>query len=136
MTELHYLLDTNICICIRRAHPLTARARFSEHERGCAGLSIITWGELLYGATHSQHPRQNRAKLDALVAFIPVIGMPDATAEHYGDIREHLARSGTIIGANDLWIAAHARAAKLTLVTHNVQEFKRVEGLGIEDWTS
>ena len=53
---------------------------------------------------------------------------------HYGKIRQQLQASGKLIGNNDLWIAAHALAGKLILVTNNESEFKRVSGLKVENW--
>lgn len=131
---LRYLLDTNICIYIRRERPLQVRERLARQRPDSVGLSLITWAELLYGAARSQHTALAREKLDAIVAMIPVLPLPEEAAEHYGDIRAALAGAGTPIGANDLWIAAHARAANLTVVTNNPREFERVAGLKLENW--
>ncbi|MGN8160496.1 type II toxin-antitoxin system tRNA(fMet)-specific endonuclease VapC [Salinisphaera sp. SWV1] len=130
-----YLLDTNICIYIQRERPARVRAHLEKQKPGSVGLSLITWGELLYGAARSQHPRKTRRNLDVLIAMIPVLVLPEEAGEHYGDIRATLADAGTPIGANDLWIAAHARAADLTVVTNNIREFERVDGLKLENWT-
>lgn len=131
---VRYLLDTNICIYIRRERPPRVRERLARQRPDSVGLSLITWGELLYGAARSQHAAVARAKLDAIVEMIQVLPLPLESAEHYGDIRAALAAAGTPIGANDLWIAAHARAAKLTVVTNNTREFERVDGLKLENW--
>ena len=130
-----YLLDTNICIYIQRERPVQVRAHLERQKPGSVGLSIITWGELLYGAARSQQPRKTRRNLDVLIAMIPILALPEGSAEHYGDIRATLADAGTPIGANDLWIASHARAADLTVVTNNIREFERVDGLKLENWT-
>lgn len=132
--EPHYLLDTNICIYIRQMKPVTVRERFARETPGNVGMSVITWGELLYGAAHSRTPAQARTKLKRVTTQIPVLPMPVDAAEHYGDIRASLAVAGNIIGANDLWIAAHARATGLVVVTNNVREFRRVKGLKVENW--
>lgn len=129
-----YLLDTNICIYIRREKPPNVRVRFARQQTGSVAMSVITWGELLYGVHHSEDPVAARAKLERIAAQIPVLPLPVDVAEHYGDIRAHLARRGELIGANDLWIAAHARAAGLAVVTNNVKEFRRVKGLKVENW--
>lgn len=131
---LRYLLDTNICIYIRRARPLQVRERLSRQRPGSVGLSLITWGELLYGAARSRHKGLAHEQLNAIVEMIPVLPLPLEAAVHYGAIRAALAAAGTLIGANDLWIAAHARAAKLTVVTNNTREFERVDGLKLENW--
>ncbi len=65
-----------------------------------------------------------------------VLDFPEGAAEDYADIRAHLRKRGAMIGANDLFIAAHARSLDLTLVTNNSEEFSRVTGLKVENWTS
>lgn len=132
---LRYLLDTNICIHIQRERPPQVRDHLARQKPGSVGVSLITWGELLYGAACSQHPRKTRQSLDELTAMMPVLFLPENTGEHYGDIRAMLAVAGRPIGANDLWIAAHARAANLTIITNNTRQFERVEGLKLENWT-
>jgi tRNA(fMet)-specific endonuclease VapC len=73
-------------------------------------------------------------QLEELATAIPVLSLPDSAAESYGAIRAELEKKGHMIGNNDLWIAAHVRAAGLTLVTNNEREFRRVPGLKIENW--
>jgi len=72
--------------------------------------------------------------LRELARVLPVMGLPETAAEAYGTIRAELERKGQMIGNNDLWIAAHAKAAGLTLVTNNEREFRRVRGLKVENW--
>ena len=72
--------------------------------------------------------------LDELVTLVPVHPLSPAAGVAYGAIRLALERQGRIIGGNDLWIAAQAYAADLTLVTNNEGEFRRVPGLRIENW--
>jgi tRNA(fMet)-specific endonuclease VapC len=129
-----YLLDTNICIYISRERPPQVRERLARQPPDSVGLSPITWGELLYGAARSRYAAVAREKLNAIVELIPVLPLPKEAAEHYGDIRAALAAAGTPIGANDLWIAAHARAVGLIVVTNNMREFERVDGLKLENW--
>ena len=79
-------------------------------------------------------PKESRHILEQLIALIPVLSLDDAVSIHYGKIRQRLQASGKLIGNNDLWIASHALANKLILVTNNVAEFERVPGLRIENW--
>lgn len=130
-----FLLDTNICIYIRQKRPPEVLARFKKLKEGEAGLSVITYGELFYGAAKSPQRLAAMDKLNDLLAFLPILPLPDSTALHYGEIRAALEANGEIIGGNDLWIAAHARAAGLVLVTNNEREFKRVPGLKLQNWT-
>jgi tRNA(fMet)-specific endonuclease VapC len=129
-------LDTNICIYIRQKKSPEVLARFDEVQAGEAAMSTITHGELLYGAARSQNPEGARRILGELVAWIPVLSLPDEAAEEYGRVRASLEGRGIMIGTNDLWIAAHAKVAGLTLVTNNEKEFRRISGLKIENWAS
>lgn len=97
-------------------------------------VSVIAAGELMAGAAKSQNALAARRRIEALISVVPIAQLPAQAAEHYGEIRSALERAGTPIGGNDLWIAAHARAEGLVLVTNNEREFKRVKGLKIESW--
>ena len=99
-------------------------------------MSAITYGELCFGAEKSSKPKETRHILEHLTALIPVLPLDTDAALYYGKIRQSLQVSGKPIGNNDLWIAAHALAGKLVLVTNNMTEFKRVPGLRVENWVS
>jgi tRNA(fMet)-specific endonuclease VapC len=109
-------------------------ARFQRLKPGEAAISVITSGELLYGAEKSQHRARALQQLEELASLIPVMPLPEAAAHTYGTIRRQLETRGETIGNNDLWIAAHAKAAELILVTNNEREFKRVRGLRVQNW--
>jgi tRNA(fMet)-specific endonuclease VapC len=133
-----YLLDTNICIYIRQKRPRSVLRRFERLSVGDAAISVITYGELFYGAEHgpTEHRQANRRLLAELIELMPVLPMPYALGKAYGLLRDALERGGHMIGNNDLWIAAHAKAERLILVTNNEREFKRVPGLRIENWVA
>jgi len=97
-------------------------------------MSIVTYGELLFGAEKSQHPKPAEERLNRFVELVPVLPLPDNSPHHYARIRAKLERAGTPIGANDLWIAAHALASELILASNNLREFDRVSGLVTENW--
>lgn len=130
-----FLLDTNICIYIRQKRPAAVLARFEKLKAGEAALSVITYGELFYGAAKSSQRPLAMEKLNDLLSFLPILPLPENTAVQYGEIRADLEAKGESIGGNDLWIAAHAKAAGLILVTNNEREFKRVPGLKLQNWT-
>lgn len=132
--RLKYLLDTNICIYIAKQKPATVMNKFEELEVGQVAMSVITYGELLYGANKSQSPGAAHSKLVELTELIPALGLNNEVAEHYGDIRRNLEKTGKPIGNNDLWIASHARALDVILVTNNSREFDRVSNLRVENW--
>lgn len=129
-----YLLDTHIFIYLRSKRAPYVRSRFAQLEPGEAALSVITYGELLFGAEKSRDRNVAMRGLKELTRVIPVLSLPDAAAEAYGAMRTKLETSGRSIGNNDLWIAAHAVAAGLVLVSNNEREFSRVGNLKLENW--
>lgn len=132
--ETRFLLDTNICIYIAKYNPPSVRERFQQHSASQLAMSIITLGELRFGAEKSQSKERALAVINDLSKLITIAELSEAVADHYGDIRATLQKSGQVIGNNDLWIAAHARAQSWTLVTNNEKEFLRVDGLSVENW--
>ena len=131
-----YLLDTNICIYIAKHNPPAVRARFERHATSELAMSIITLGELRHGAEKSQARDKALATINRLEASIRIAPVTESVGQHYGQIRAQLEAGGQPIGNNDLWIAAHARAEGWVLVTNNEREFRRVEGLQIENWVA
>lgn len=132
--DVRYLLDTNICIYIRQSRPEGVLRRFRKLRPGEAALSVITYGELLYGAAKSAQRTAALERLRELVRLLPALALPENAGETYGSIRAELESRGEMIGNNDLWIAAHALAAGLVLVTNNEKEFRRVRGLKLQNW--
>jgi tRNA(fMet)-specific endonuclease VapC len=132
----HYLLDTNICIYIRRKKPDEVLRRFRKLNSGEAALSVITYGELLYGAAKSVQRNAAVVALREFVQMVPALPLPETAAEAYGGIRAQLETKGEIIDNNDLWIAAHAIASELILVTNNEKEFRRITGLKLQNWAA
>ncbi len=132
---LRYMLDTDICSYVmKRSHDgLLQRLQKIPVSDVC--VSVVTKSELLYGVEVSPRRRQDEAALKAFLNFVEVLDFPDNASSHYAQIRVQLKKSGKMIGANDLFIAAHARSLGLTLVTHHTHEFRRVYRLAIEDWT-
>ena len=132
--DARFLLDTNICIYIRRRRPPGLLARFERLKLGEAVLSVVTYGELIYGLEKSQFREQATKQLAELAGLVPIMELPPQAGQFYGAIRASLEARGEIIGNNDLWIAAHAKAAGLTLVTNNEREFRRIQGLKMQNW--
>ncbi len=130
-----YMLDTDTCSYImkRSSAPLLRRLQAVLVADVC--MSVVTKSELLYGVAVSPRHAQDAAALAALLPYVAVLDLPDAAARHYAEIRADLKKRGALIGANDLFIAAHARCLELTLVTNNTAEFGRVSDLSVENWT-
>jgi len=129
-----YMVDTDTCSYImKRSHPGVLK-RLGTLPVSDVCISVITKSELLFGVQVSPRRRQDQSALDAFLHYIEVLDFPDQASLHYASIRADLRRLGTMIGANDLFIAAHARSLGLTLVTNNTREFGRVSKLVIENW--
>jgi tRNA(fMet)-specific endonuclease VapC len=130
-----YMLDTNICIYIAKHQPPEVKARFDRLKPGQLVMSVITYGELYYGANKSNQRARALRLIEELVQEIPVEDLNSLAAQAYGEIRAWLEKRGRLIGNNDLWIGAHAMALDVTLATNNEREFKRIAGLSVENWT-
>lgn len=131
-----YLLDTNICIYIAKHQPPEVRSRFAALRADQVVMSVVTLGELRFGAEKSQQPARALAALASLTRLISVAELPASAGAHYGRVRAEWQRAGRPIGGNDLWIAAHALAEGWTLVSNNLGEFERVPGLPLENWVA
>ena len=130
---LRYLLDTNLCIRVLRDRPAGLRGRFNA-EADSLCISDVVLYELMFGAEKSARPVQNRTDVERFAARLSVLPFDSAAAAHTADIRATLERQGTPIGSYDVMIAGSARSRGLTVVTGNLREFNRVDGLRSEDW--
>lgn len=130
-----FMLDTDTCSYImKRSNPVLLQ-RLQSVPVTDVCMSVITKAELLYGVEVSPRRTQEATALQAFLPYVEVLDFEDGAALHYAEIRADLKTRGALIGANDLFIAAHARARGLTLVTNNTAGFSRVKGLTIENWT-
>jgi tRNA(fMet)-specific endonuclease VapC len=131
---MRYMLDTNICSYILKNHPAAVKQKFEEVGAGNICISAIVLAELYYGA--ARHPKGIviRREIDNFVSRLAVISWDETAADHYGAIRASLEQAGTLVGAMDMLIAAHARSCGATLVTNNLREFDRIKGLTSLNW--
>ena len=130
---LRYILDTNLCVRLLRDRPQGLRERFNA-EADALCISTIVLTELLHGAEKSAAPIENRREVVRLADRVDVLTFDEAAASHSANIRAVLERQGLAIGGYDLLIAGHARSRGLAVVTGNLREFQRVDGLLAEDW--
>ena len=130
-----YMLDTDTCSYIMKRSNDAVLKRLSTVPVSDVCISVITKSELLFGVEVSPRRRQDAAALGAFLNYMRILDFPDEASLHYARIRADLRSQGSMIGANDLFIAAHARSLGLTLVTNNTREFGRVSRLVIENWT-
>ena len=131
-----YMLDTDISSYVmKRTHPhLLLRLQRTQVSDVC--ISVITKSELMFGVEISPRQKQDKAVLDEFLRYVEVLDLPGDAAADYAQIRGALNLQRAMIGANDLFIAAHARCLGLTLVTTNTREFGRVRDLSIENWSA
>jgi tRNA(fMet)-specific endonuclease VapC len=132
-----FLLDTHIVSYFLRGNSAALNKRINNSARDALAISIVSAGDLHYDLQRlrpSQHARKLAEQLHELTEVVAVHELPVLAARHYGSIKAGLHAAGTPIRENDLWIAAHALAADMTLVTNNLREFQRVPGLKLENW--
>lgn len=132
---MRYLLDTNICIYIINRRPEAVMAKFRGIDVGEIGISSVTLSELWYGVRKSLKAEQNEIALNRFLAPLEILPYGEKEARHYGRIRSTLEKRGKPIGALDLMIGAHAVGNGWVLVTNNTKEFKRIQGICLENWT-
>jgi tRNA(fMet)-specific endonuclease VapC len=131
---MQYLLDTNTCIVYLKGRNLKLKQRLESIERQEIIICSVVKAELIYGVMKSAYPERNFALQQDFVAQFRSLPFDDFAATTFGSIRAALESQGNPIGSYDLQIAAIALSNDLTLVTHNVREFSRVDGLRVEDW--
>jgi tRNA(fMet)-specific endonuclease VapC len=129
-----YMLDTDIASYIMKGTEPKVLRQLQRVPVGDVSISAITQSELMYGIEISPNAVRDKARIEVFLRHIQVLDYPSEAALHYGQIRADLKDRGTMIGANDLLIAAHARCLGIVLVTNNTREFKRVPELKIENW--
>jgi len=132
---LKYLLDTNVCIHVLNGVPLLANRLREAPQSDIAPCSVVKF-ELIHGSLKSTRKTENLAGLEKLFSLYQCTPFDDRAAEVGARIRRSLEARGLSIGPYDTLIAATAPAHGLTLVTRNVGEFSRVEGLSLDDWES
>lgn len=131
---MRYILDTNICIYLIKHKPPQVFEKLQEHNPDEICISAVTYAELVHGVEKSKAVERNRLALTILLSNIEILDFDMKAAEEYGRIRADLEKKGTPIGPLDMMIAGHAKSLGYTVVTNNVGEFKRVEGLQYENW--
>jgi tRNA(fMet)-specific endonuclease VapC len=128
-----YLLDTNILSHLVRQPQGAVAVRIANVGEDNVLTSIVAACELRYGAT-KRGSRKLTRQVEAILGAITILPLEVGADRHYAAIRTVLEKRGTPIGANDMLIAAQARAIQAICVTDNVAEFKRVPALKVENW--
>jgi tRNA(fMet)-specific endonuclease VapC len=129
---MRFLLDSNAVIALLNDPNGMVSRRARQHAPTDIGLSAIVAHELYFGAFKSQRRASNLALVDGL--RFEIVPFDQEDARHAGEIRAQLAKAGSPIGSYDVLIAGQARARQFTLITHNLREFQRIDGLSVESW--
>ena len=133
MPPLRYMLDTNIVSAVIKQPDCAVARRLAAMPRETFCISIVTAAELRFGVCR-KHSAKLTKQVETVLEGIDIVPLEERADQHYGSIRAELTRKGLPIGQNDLFIAAHALALDVVLVTDNTGEFERVPGLVIENW--
>lgn len=131
---LRYLLDTNVISKLASDPDSPMWDRLAERA-GEVCTSVIVRCEIAYGFAKGI-PQQRKDRVELVLSSLPILPVGEEVAGHYGDLRTGLQARGELIGANDMFIAAHALSESLTIVTNNTREFARVPNLRVEDWSA
>jgi len=145
-----YMLDTNICIYIIKKKTETVLSKLKRNRKKGLFISTITLAELEFGNANANSLYKERNQL-ALLEFLSIMGIKsfdENAAKEFGIIKKYLKDGNNLIGPFepqpsprgegsplDMLIGAHAKSLNMTLVTNNVREFERIQGLMIENWT-
>jgi tRNA(fMet)-specific endonuclease VapC len=128
------LIDTNIIIYSMRGDSVV-HDHLLKNEKIPKSISVITYGELLFGAKKSRNHEKNTAIVYRIKELFPVIDIDKAIIETFSELKVHLQKAGSPIDDFDLLIASTALTTNSTLVTNNERHFKRIKGLKIENWS-
>lgn len=130
---MNYLIDTDIIVYSLKGNQSVISA-FEMRLNDPKSISVITYGELVYGAKKSQKEAANMARVRRIAETFPIIDVSSAIIETFGHLKATLEKTGTVVADLDLIIASTALTHNLTLVTNNEKHFQHVPGLRVENW--
>lgn len=130
---MHYLIDTNIII-YRLKNLGNVNANFLKNKDKHMSLSVIFYGELVFGAKKSKAVEKNMETVNAIKSIFPLLEITSEIMNIFGEIKAYTQKIGKTIDDMDLLIAATAITNNFTLVTHNTKHFKNIPNLKVEDW--
>lgn len=130
-----YLIDTDIIIYSFKGDPVV-KENLRNHRMDPMAISIITYGEMLYGARKSRQIERNLATARRVAEIYPLLPVTQSVVETFANLRADLEVAGTPLDDMDLLIAATAMSHNLTLVTNNEKHFSRIPGLSLVNWAA
>jgi len=131
-----YLLDANICIYAMNRSSGSVMRKMLDVGSDALCISSMVAAELAFGVARSDaaYRAKNKQNLQRFISSIEVLPWTHAAMWHFGEQRQRLKLSGQPIGEIDLLIGAQALASDLVVVTNNIKEFQRIDGLKLENW--
>ena len=128
-----YLIDTDIIIYSLKNN-IAIHKWMIKNQNVPKYISIVTYGELIYGARKSKHPEKNLATANRIAELFPIVDINKSVMEIFGEIKAKLENIGSSLADMDLLIAATSMYMNLSLVTNNKKHFNRIDDLILEDW--
>jgi tRNA(fMet)-specific endonuclease VapC len=130
---MSFLIDTDIIIYSLKGNE-QVHAWMTANQNIPKSISVITYGELLYGARKSRHPEKNTATVHRIGELFPVIEINQGIIQIFGELKAKLETDGNRIDDMDVLIAATALYMNMSLVTNNTRHFSRIPDLELEKW--
>ena len=132
-----FMLDTNICIFIIKKKHAKVLEKLKKNKHKGLFISSITLAELEFGIENAnpEYKAKNRIALIEFLSIFEIKNFDENASKEYGKVKKFLKDKNCLIGPFDMLIGAHAKSLKMTLITNNTKEFKRIQDLKIEDWT-
>ncbi len=130
---MSYLIDTDILIYSKKGNPVV-NEWLQKNKNIPMSVSVITLGELIYGAHKSQHPQRSMITVNHIRNIFPIIELDQGIIEVFGNIKAKQEKKGERLADMDLLIAATALYMNMTLVTNNIKHFSKIDGLSLENW--
>ena len=130
---MSYLIDTDILIYSKKGNPVV-NEWLQKNKNIPMSVSVITLGELIYGAHKSQHPQRSMITVNHIRNIFPIIELDQGIIEVFGNIKAKQEKKGERLADMDLLIAATTLYMNMTLVTNNIKHFSKIDGLSLENW--
>jgi tRNA(fMet)-specific endonuclease VapC len=128
-----YLLDTDTLIYFLKGHEAVVQ-NFRDHANKPKAISVVTYGELVYGARKSERVPENMAKVHRLAELYPIIDITRSVMDSLGEIKASLSSNGITVDDFDLQIGCTALMLNYTVVTNNTKHFQKIPGLKLVNW--
>ena len=130
-----YFLDSNTCIYFLNGRFESVRDQILKTSPKNIKIASIVQAELLLGAYKSQHRQRTLQKVENFLSAFEIVPFSEQSSYHYAEIRTQTERTGQLVGANDLLIAAIVKQYQAVLVTNNTKKFQRIHDLKLQNWT-